>query len=204
MTEEVIETSLAVLAERDPDIARAIAHSGLPPLRPSEPGYRTLVNAICSQQVSKASAAAILARLDAAIVPLTPARTLAFDVEALRTLGLSRPKARYVLAMAETLESGALDLTTLDMLDDEAAIEALMRLKGIGRWSAEVYLLFALRRPDIWPVGDLAVVEAVRRLKGLPERPSPAQMIEIGAPWRPWRSVAARLMWHIYRTMPDI
>jgi len=202
--EAMIAHAMEELAAADPDMERALAHSGLPPLRPSEPGFRTLVNAICSQQVSKASAAAILGRLEDAIHPFSPDRVMDFDEDSLRTLGLSRPKARYVMGMAQQIAVGTLRLDRLSTFDDETAIAELVKVKGIGRWTAEVYLLFALRRPDIWPVDDLAVVEAVRRLKGLSERPKREELYEIGQLWRPWRSVAARMMWHIYRTMPDV
>jgi DNA-3-methyladenine glycosylase II len=149
-----------------------------------------------------ASADAILGRLDEAVSALTPEGFLALDDSALKAIGFSRQKTAYVRGLAAGLVEGRVDLDGLARLDDEAAIAELVKIKGIGRWSAEIYLLFSLKRPDIWPVDDLAVVVAVQRLKGLAERPDRAAMLEIGEPWRPWRSVAARLLWHYYRKTP--
>jgi DNA-3-methyladenine glycosylase II len=171
-------------------------------VRKRRPGFATLIQIICAQQVSKASADAILRRLDGVARPLEPGTFLALADEDLRRVGFSRQKTAYGRALAADIAAGRLDLAGLGRLDDEAAIAELVKLKGIGRWSAEVYVMFALGRPDVWPVGDLAVVTALARIKGLPERPSRAQALEIGEPWRPWRSAAARLLWHYYRTTP--
>ena len=127
---------------------------------------------------------------------MTPEAFLALDEKTLKAIGFSRMKATYGRGLAETLLDGGLDLDAVARMDDEAAIAELVRVKGIGRWSAEMYLLFALRRPDLWPVGDLAVVKGVQRLKGLSERPPPDAMTAYGEAWRPWRSVAARMLWH--------
>lgn len=197
--DESLRPALRALAERDGDIARAFKACGLPPVRRQPPGFPGLLRIITAQQVSAASAAAIITRLDKAVRRLTPRAFLRLGDEDLKAVGFSRAKMRYGRALAEALESGALDLDGVAALDDEAAIAALMTAPGIGRWTAEVYLLFALGRPDVWPVGDLAVRVAAQRLKGLPERPSLDEMMALGEPWRPYRSAAARLLWHLYR-----
>ncbi len=202
VTAKTMKLALAELGRGDADLARAHREAGPPPLRRRPKGFPALVRIVCSQQVSVASTNAILGRLDAALSPLAPEGFLALDDAALRRIGFSRQKTAYVRGLAADLIAGRLDLDGLARLDDEAAIAELIKIKGIGRWSAEIYLLFSLKRPDVWPVDDLAVVVAVQRLKRLPERPDRAAMMEIGEPWRPWRSVAARLLWHYYRKTP--
>ena len=196
--DETLRPALEALAARDADIARHYAHCGLPPERGRPLGFAGLAQIIAAQQVSAASAHAIIGRLEAALRPCTPQGFLELDEVALQAIGLSRPKMRYCRALAEDILAGRIDLDGLSSLDDEAAIEHLVRAKGIGVWSAEVYLLFALRRPDVWPADDLAVRVAVQRVKGLAARPGRAEMRELAAPWRPHRSAAARFMWHAY------
>ena len=196
--DETLRPALEALAARDPDIARHYARCGLPPERRRPLGFAGLVQIIAAQQVSAASASAIVGRLEAALRPCTPEGFLELDDGALRAIGLSRPKMRYCRALAEDLLAGRIDLDGLVGLDDQAAIEHLVRAKGIGVWSAEIYLLFALRRPDVWPADDLAVRVAVQRLKGLDARPGRAEMVALAAPWRPHRSAAARFLWHLY------
>ena len=196
--DESLRPALEALAARDPDIARHYARCGLPPERRRPLGFAGLVQIIAAQQVSAASAKAIVGRLEAALRPCTPEGFLELDDRALRAIGLSRPKMRYCRALAEDLLAGRIDLDGLVGLDDQAAIEHLVRAKGIGVWSAEIYLLFALRRPDVWPADDLAVRVAVQRLKGLDARPGRAEMVALAAPWRPHRSAAARFLWHLY------
>lgn len=202
VTAKTMKLALAELGRRDADLARAHREAGPPPLRRRPKDFPALVRIVCSQQVSVASSDAILGRLDKAVSPLAPEGFLALDDAALKLIGFSRQKTAYVRGLAADLIAGRIDLDGLARLDDEAAIAELIKIKGIGRWSAEIYLLFSLKRPDIWPVDDLAVVVAVQRLKRLPERPDRAAMMEIGEPWRPWRSVAARLLWHYYRKTP--
>jgi DNA-3-methyladenine glycosylase II len=202
ITVRIMNEALAELGARDSDLARAHREAGVPPLRHRPKGFPALVRIICSQQVSVASANAILGRLDAAAAPLTPQSFLALSDDDLKQIGFSRQKTAYVRGLAADLRDDRIDLDGLARLDDEAAIDELTKVKGIGRWSAEIYLLFSLKRPDVWPVDDLAVVVAVQRLKGLAERPDRTAMLEMGEAWRPWRSVAARLMWHYYRTTP--
>jgi len=197
--DESLRPALEALAACDPDISRSYALCGLPPERGQPAGFAGLVRIVAAQQVSAASAKAIIGRLEAALRPCTPEGFLELDEGALRAIGLSRPKMRYCRALAEDLLAGRIDLDGLVALDDDTAIAQLMQAKGIGLWSAEVYLLFALRRPDVWPAGDLAVQVAVQRVKGLEARPGRAEMVELAEPWRPYRSAAARFMWHAYR-----
>lgn len=199
ITDETLPAALADLGRRDPDVARALAAVGPPPLRYRPPGFATLLRIIVAQQVSLASAQAIWDRLEAACRPLEPAALLRFDEDALRALGLSRQKAHYARSLAGLLGDGALDLAALEALDDEAAIRALTRVKGLGRWSAEVYLLFSLGRPDVWPADDVGLMIGAQRLKGLAARPDAKAMRTLAEPWRPLRGVAARLLWHYRR-----
>ncbi|MBI3747658.1 MAG: DNA-3-methyladenine glycosylase 2 family protein, partial [Chloroflexi bacterium] len=170
----------------------------LPPLWDRAPGFATLLHIVLEQQVSLASAQAAYDRLRAAADPLTPSRFLELTDAELLAIGFSRQKARYGRALAEAIESGALDLESLESLDDDAVHEALQAVPGIGPWTSSVYLLMVLLRPDLWPVGDIALAESVGRVKGLGRRPDPAEMTDLGEAWRPWRSVAARLFWHDY------
>ncbi len=197
--ERSLPEALQALGRLDGDFARALKEVGPPPLRYRPPGFATLLRIIVAQQVSLASAAAIWARLEAACRPLEPGRLLALDEAALRVAGLSRQKARYARSLAETLLSGQLDEAQLQGLDDESAIEAVTAVKGLGRWSAEVYLLFSLGRPDVWPADDVGLMMGAQKLKRLPERPDARAMRALAEPWRPWRAVAARCLWH-YRT----
>ncbi len=194
-----LRPALEALAALDPDIARCYPACGLPPVRRHKTGFAGLLRIIMAQQVSTASAAAIIGRLDAAVRPLTPEGFLALEEAELKAIGLSRQKMRYGRALAEDLLARRIDLRALTRMADEEAIAHLMQAKGIGRWTAEIYLLFALRRPDVWPVGDLAVQAAAQRLKNLDVRPEGEAMRALGEPWRPYRSAAARFLWHLYR-----
>ena len=196
ITAKTLAAAIAELAARDKGFARLYKRHGVPPLRARPAGFATMLKIICAQQVSTASARAIVGRLQVATDTLTPETFLALDARTLKAIGFSRMKAVYGRGLAETILGGGLDLGAVARMDDEAAIAELARVKGIGRWSAEMYLLFALRRPDLWPVGDLAVVKGMQRLKGLAERPRPDAMMIYGEAWRPWRSVAARMLWH--------
>jgi len=194
-----VEPGLAAVAALDADLAGVLDRHGPPPPRDRPPGFATLFSIVVQQQVSLASARAIWARLEQGLGAMKPARILACDSAELCALGLSRPKARYALALAEAVDSGQLDLGGLAGLDDEQAIAALTAVTGIGRWTAEIYLLSALRRPDVWPAADLALMVAAQDLKGLPERPDATAMTALSQAWRPWRTFAARLLWHHYR-----
>lgn len=203
--DEALRPALEALAARDGDIARAYEVCGLPPVRGRPAGFAGLFTIMCAQQVSVHAAKAIIGRLLAAAGPLTPDSFLALDDMAMKEIGLSRQKIRYGRALAEEVAAGRIDLEAVAGLADEAAIEQLVRAKGIGRWTAEIYLLFSLRRPDVWPVDDLGVRIGAQKLKKLDVRPGREAMLELGEPWRPHRSAAARFLWHLYHHpgLPD-
>jgi DNA-3-methyladenine glycosylase II len=202
MDRKTLTRSLKALATRDPVLAAALATIGPPPERTRPPGFATLVRIIVGQQVSSKAAASLWARLEAAIDPVTPERLAMLSPEDLRALGLSRQKAAYALGLAEAVASGALDLARVHAADDEAAIAELITVKGIGRWSAEIYLLFALGRPDVFPSGDLALAIAAQRLKKLRRRPDPKRLAKLAEAWRPHRGAAAHFLWHYYANPP--
>lgn len=199
-TAEQMRASLDAIALIEPGFAAAIARVGYPEPRMRAPGYDTMLRTILGQQVSVASAAAVWRRLEAELGEgCAPDALLARDFDTLRACGLSRQKQGYARSLAELVVSGALDFGALSQ-DDEEAIAQLIRVKGIGRWSAEIYLLFAEGRPDIWPAGDLAVQIEVGRILGLPERPSEALTRQLAEAWRPHRGAAAVMAWHHYNT----
>ena len=198
LTTETLVHGLHVLAGRDPDLGEILHTLGPPPLWAREPGFPTLLHIILEQQVSLASARAAFDRLRAAVDPLTPERFLELDDDHLKTIGFSRQKTRYGRHLAQAILDGQLDLEAFQCWDDTAVHDRLLQLKGIGPWTADIYLLMALCRPDIWPVGDLALVTAVQEIKHLAQRPGAQEMETIAAAWRPWRAVAARLLWHHY------
>ena len=198
LTHEGLLAAVDQLAVRDEDLAGIVARHGPPPLWDREPGFPILLQIVLEQQVSLASAQAAFDRLRVASDPLTPARFLDLTDAELLAIGFSRQKARYGRALAEAIESGALDLDALAALDDEAAHRELQAIPGIGPWTSTIYLLMVLGRPDVWPAGDMALQAAVAEVKGLGHRPDAAEMATLGAVWRPWRSVAARLFWHDY------
>ncbi|QYG92001.1 DNA-3-methyladenine glycosylase 2 family protein [Iamia sp. SCSIO 61187] len=195
---DAFERVAADLVTADADLARVVADHGMPPFWSRPPGFRALVLLILEQQVSLASAAAAYRRLRERVRTVTPATVLACSPEELRADGVSRQKDRYLRALAEAVESGALDVDGLATLDDEAVRAALVALPGIGPWTADVYLLACLGRPDLWPVGDRALQVAVAEALGLPSVPDPAALEGLGERWRPHRSTAARLLWHGY------
>jgi DNA-3-methyladenine glycosylase II len=188
----------AELARIDPDLAGILARHGLPPLWAREPGFATLVAIILEQQVSLRSGAAALDRLDQAGGGLTPARVAALGEERARRAGLTRQKARYVVELAQRLVDGRLDADELAAAADDDVRARLIEVPGIGRWTADIYLLMALGRADVWPDGDLALAGALRRAKGLEALPDAMTQRRIAEAWRPWRAVAARLLWHAY------
>jgi DNA-3-methyladenine glycosylase II len=198
LTEETLARGLSLLAAADADLARVLERCGAPPLWKREAGFQTLVYIMLEQQVSLASAKAVYERLLALASPLAPARLLELDDAALKGIGFSRQKIAYTKGLARALVEGELDLDALELMDDEAARRELVKLKGIGSWTADIYLLRALLRPDVWPAGDLALAVAAQRIKGLPARPTPAELNHLSEAWRPWRAVAARLLWQYY------
>jgi len=198
--EQSLPRAVEELARRDADVARAVAEAGEPPLRRQPRGFPALLRIIVAQQVSVASAQAIWDRLAAAGLAEAPEPVLAHDEDSLRALGLSRPKARYVLALARSLIDRTFRPESLDALDDEAAITAVTALKGLGRWSAECYLLFSHGRPDVFPADDVGLMIGAQKLKGLTARPDAAALRALVEPWRPYRAVGARLLWHYRRS----
>jgi DNA-3-methyladenine glycosylase II len=190
------------LAARDVRLARVVANHGTPPLWGRPPGFATLVRIILEQQVSLASGRAAFDRLVRLAGAATPERIAALPPGGLRGAGLTRQKARYVELLAHAIVDGSFDPARLARLDDDAAREALVALPGIGRWSADIYLLMALRRADVWPAGDLALRIAAREVLRLRAVPTAAALDGIGERWRPWRAAAARILWHHYLNTP--
>ena len=198
-----LHLGVEALAARDSDLAGIVARHGSPPLWAREPGFETLVQIILEQQVSLGSAVAAVGRLRSALgidasVRLTPGAVLELGEGAMRAAGITRLKARYLVGLASDLTSRRLNLAAVAAASDEDASTALMTVAGIGRWTADIYLLMALGRPDIWPEGDLALAAAMRRAKRLAGLPSREEQRAIAAAWQPWRAVAARILWHAY------
>ncbi len=183
---------------REPAFGSIVSELGPPPLWARRPGFPSLLRIILEQQVSLASARAAFRRLLALSSPLTPSGFLELDGPALRAAGFSRQKAEYGRNLAQAILSGSLGLHELRRRSDDEVRAELVKVKGIGPWTADIYLLMALRRPDVWPRGDLALATAAQRAMRLPALPSPAEMESLGARWRPWRAVAARILWHLY------
>ena len=201
-TTESLHASLDELASREPGFSRALDAHGRPEPRLSEPGYATLLRTIVGQQVSVAAARSMWTKMTDRFGEMPDLEALATaDDETLRTAGLSRQKAGYARSLASLVLSGELDLANLPA-DDEEAIALLTRIKGIGRWSAEIYLLFAEGRGDVWPAGDLAVQIEIGKLLGLAERPSEKELRALAENWRPHRGAAAVLAWHSYNAPP--
>ena len=186
------------LARRDPDLARVIGLHGVPPMWAREPGFASLILIILEQQVSLASARAAFNRLAEACGTVTPAAVLQFDDATLKQIGFSRQKTGYARGLAQRILDGTFDPDALERMSDARARAALIDLKGVGAWTADIYLLMALRRPDVWPHGDLALVKSAGRVKGLAPRPTPEIWEALAEPWRPYRSVAARVLWTEY------
>lgn len=198
LSQKQLNDGIDALAAIDTNFARALGHAGYPEPRIREPGYTTLLRTIVGQQVSVAAATSIWNKLEAAFGEGCPAEVMAAaEFDALRACGLSGQKQGYAKSLAQLILDGELDVTALPS-DDEDAIALLTKVKGIGRWSAEIYLLFAEGRPDIWPAGDLAVQEAVGRILQLDARPSEKQVRVLAESWRPHRGAAAIFSWHCY------
>jgi DNA-3-methyladenine glycosylase II len=195
---ESFAQGIAHLCQVDPDLRRVQAEFGPPPLWRREPGFPTLVHLILEQQVSTASAEATLGKLQRAVPSLTPANFLQLSEADLRQIGFSRQKTAYCRGLAQEMLDGGLDLEGLEELDDAEVRSRLVRLKGIGNWTADNYLLMVLLRPDIIPAGDLALIAAIQELKGLPSRPTVEEVEQMALAWRPWRAVATRFLWHYY------
>jgi DNA-3-methyladenine glycosylase II len=186
------------LGRRDPDLAAVVERHGPPPLWAREPGFPTLVLLVLEQQVSLASARAAFDRLVAVTGPPTPDSVLRLDDAELRTIGFSRQKAGYTRDLARALLEGSLELDELATLPDDEVRATLTTLRGIGPWTADVYLTMALRRPDAFPAADLALLVAAQQVKRLPARPTPVELEALAQAWRPHRATAARILWHSY------
>lgn len=198
--EAALRAAANALLAKDPQVVGAlIAVGGPPPLRLREPGFSGLARIVVSQQLSVASAGAIFTRLEAALAPFEAASLIALSDEALRACGLSGPKIRALRSVAEAVDSGRLDLPGLAGLDAEAAHAALVAVKGIGPWTADIFLLFCLGHPDAFPAADLALQEAAKIALKLKARPDAARLERLAERWRPWRGVAARMLWAYYR-----
>lgn len=198
LTAQQIAASLAALAAQEPAFARALELAGYPEPRIRERGYKTLLRTIVGQQVSVAAANSMWRKLEAELgEDIPPHDLLARDFDTLRACGLSRQKQGYARSLCELVASGELDLHNLPE-DDEEAIAQLIRIKGVGRWSAEIYLLFAEGRTDIWPAGDLAVMAGLHKILDLPERPQEKATRAMAEAWRPHRSALAIFTWHCY------
>ena len=198
LTADTLLAGVSELCRRDPHLAAVVERHGPPPMWGRRPGFPTLVKIILEQQVSLASADATFRKLQGAVDRLTPASFLRLSDTRLKRAGFSRQKTRYCRELAQAVRERRLVPKRLETLDDEAVEEQLKQVPGIGPWSARIYLLMVLRRPDVWPVGDLALAIAAQRVKRLRTRPSDDRLERISRPWRPWRAVAARVLWHHY------
>jgi DNA-3-methyladenine glycosylase II len=198
LTTESLAKAAHHLAERDGDLAKVLKRYGPPPLWARRPGFPTLVRIILEQQVSLASARVVFQRLVASVAPFSADRFADVGEPHLRSLGITRQKAAYCVHVARAMAEGHLRLAAVARLQDSAAKAALTQVKGIGPWTADIYLLMALRRADVWPSGDLALAKAAGKLKGLRDRPTASVVAEIAEGWRPFRSVAARMLWQYY------
>jgi DNA-3-methyladenine glycosylase II len=198
LTKERLVKAARCLADRDTDLARILRRHGPPPMWGRKPGFPTLVRIILEQQVSLASARSMFSRLTASVMPFAAARFVELGEPYFRSLGVTRQKARYCVHVARTIADGQLDLPAVGRMSDSQAKAALTQITGIGPWTAEIYLLMALRRADVWPAGDLALLTSLGRLKRLRERLAPVQAAKIAESWRPFRSVAARMLWQHY------
>jgi DNA-3-methyladenine glycosylase II len=198
-----LEQGVLFLCSIDPQLAGIYAAFGMPPLWERQPGFATLVYIILEQQVSLASARAAFQKLQQAIPSVSPENFISLDDSTLKTIGFSRQKTAYCRGFALAVLRHEIDLEALELLDDDSVRSELLKIKGIGPWTTDIYLLMALLRPDTWPVGDLALATAVQNLKGFSTKPTPEEMEQIAQDWKPWRAVAARLLWHYYLESRD-
>jgi len=198
LTRETLLQGVSELCAVDDDMAAVVERFGPPPMWVRRPGFATLVRIILEQQVSLGSAEQTYIRLQRAVERVTADRVAALSLSELRQQGLTRQKASYCLGLARNIVDRELNLRSLADEDDDTSRRALLEIRGIGPWTADIYLLMALRRPDVWPDGDLALAESARRIRGLSKRPTYDRLRQIAEAWTPWRSVAARILWHHY------
>ena len=198
LTRALLGEGARQLAARDEDLARVHALLGDPPLWGRRPGFPSLVKIILEQQVSLRSAAAMYRRIDEHVGGMSPGNVDRVGVDGLRRIGVTRQKAAYCHGLARRVLDGTLDLTAIARSSDDDGRRMLLDVPGLGRWSVDIYFLMALRRPDVWPRGDLALASALRDVKGLRALPSHEQQLDLSQAWAPWRSVAARILWAHY------
>jgi DNA-3-methyladenine glycosylase II len=198
LTRALLGEGAHALAARDADLARIHRRLGDPPIWGRRPGFAALIRIILEQQVSLRSAAAMYHRIEAHAGGMTPHALERIGVAGLRRLGVTRQKAAYCHGLARRVTDGTLDLSAIARSPDEEGRRLLLDVPGLGPWSVDIYYLMALRRPDVWPRGDLALAIALRDVKGLPALPSFEQQLQLSQPWAPWRSVAARILWADY------
>ena len=202
LTTDTLAEGVAELARRDPHLAAVVARHGAPPLWDRPPGFETLVQIILEQQISLSAGRAAYGRLERLAGAVTPERVAGLAESDLRGAGLTRQKSAYIRGLALAIVAGEFDPSGLTEMDDDSARAALIKLKGIGAWTADIYLLMALGRADIWPSGDLALVAAIREVKRMRSVPSSDRIGRITRTWSPWRAVAARVLWHHYLSTP--
>jgi DNA-3-methyladenine glycosylase II len=190
------------LAKKDADLAAILKAHGYPPFWNRPNTFETLVHIILEQQVSLASALSALNKLKARLEELTPARLLLLTDDEMRACYVSRQKNIYLKYLAEALESGQLNLEALQDMPDDEVRARLTSLKGIGNWTADIYLIFVLQHPDVFPIGDLAAVNALKRVKSLPADASKEEIFELATEWQPYRTIATMLLWHFYLSAP--
>lgn len=198
LTSETLSQGVAELSHMDADLAAAVARHGVPPMWARSPGFSVLVKIILEQQVSLASAKSSYDRLRKKLGRITASSVEELSLRQIRACGFTRQKAEYTRDLARIVTSGEISLRQLQKDDDRTARERLMSIRGIGAWTADVYILMALRRPDIWPDGDVALSESMRVVKRMRTRPDNERMRRVARRWKPWRSVAARILWQDY------
>jgi len=202
-TRKDLDCLIGLVVARDQGLRSAHAVAGNPYYRKRPQGFPSLLKIMVEQQLSRASADAIWGRLTALVPDLTPRMVLNTPEDSLRRVGLSRPKVRYARTIADAVESGSLPLDRLPRLPDDRVMESLCAVTGIGRWTAEIYMLFCLGRPNVWPAGDVAVQAALQMLHNLESRPDARQMDAIAQAWHPLRGIAALILWQYYRHMKN-
>lgn len=198
INDETLRMGVDVLAERDSDLYRIRDRLGYPPLWAREPGFASLVHIILEQQVSIKAAATMFQRLASHLGSVTPELVQKAGESELRQVGLTRQKARYCVELANRIASGALELSKLDTLDDAQGRSYLLDIPGLGPWTVDVYYMMALRRANVWPQGDLALASALQDIKQLEARPTRDEQLVFAEQWKPWRAVAARMLWMHY------
>ncbi|AKV95392.1 DNA-3-methyladenine glycosylase 2 family protein [Marinobacter flavimaris] len=198
INDETLRMGVDVLAERDSDLYRIRDRLGYPPLWAREPGFASLVHIILEQQVSIKAAATMFQRLASHLGSVTPELVQKAGESELRQVGLTRQKARYCVELANRVASGALELLKLDTLDDAQGRSHLLDIPGLGPWTVDVYYMMALRRANVWPQGDLALASALQDIKQLEARPTRDEQLVFAEQWKPWRAVAARMLWMHY------